>query len=208
MSRVSLLNLLLFPLSFFIFQPGVNALPGQTSEEVAAWMQANPTLQPESGETLLVKKSDTPAQRFTFQASTLEPGRIAPSLGPAGIIRTERFEMFDLVNGVNSARLQETLRIIYGLDIYQDFQQARVVYAYPNPATVDLARSRNAPLLESLQGELRVGSRFAYWLEVPQPREGNPIMGRMTILLKEDLAKVETELRRDRESPQRYLPYR
>lgn len=175
-----------------------NALPGQTTEEVAAWIQANPTLQPVSGETLLVRKSDSPAQRFLFQASTLEPGRISLSLGPVGIVRTERFEMFDLANGVTANRLQETLRIIYGFDIYQDFQQARVVYAYPDPATVNLARSQNAPLLEALQGELRLGSRYAYWLEVAQPREGIPIIGRMTILLREDLEKIEAELRRDR----------
>jgi hypothetical protein len=178
---------LLFPLS-------ANALPGQTTDEVAAWIQANPTLSPQSGETLLVRKSDTAAQRFVFQASTLPPGRATPPLR-TGIVRSERFEIFDLVNGVNADRLQETLRIIYGLGIYQDFQRARVVYAYPDETVVNLARSRNAPLLEALQGELRLGQRFAYWVEVAQPREGRPIIGRMTILLKEDLEKIQTELR-------------
>lgn len=178
---------LLFPLA-------ANALPGQTTDEVAAWIQANPNLNPESGETLLVRKSDTAAQRFVFQASTLPPGRATPPLR-TGIVRSERFEIFDLVNGVNADRLQETLRIIYGLGIYQDFQQARVVYAYPDETTLNLARSQNAPLLEALQGELRLGQRFAYWLEVAQPREGRPIIGRMTILMKEDLDKIQTELR-------------
>jgi hypothetical protein len=195
MPKISLFHALIFPLSFFVLQSSANALPGQTTEEVAAWIQANPTLSPQSGETLLVRKSDTPAQRFIFQATTLAPGRAAPPLRRSGIIRSERFELFDLVNGVTSDRLQETLRIIYGVDIYQDFQQARVVYAYPNPETVTQARNQNAPLLEALQGELRLGERFAYWIEVAQPREGKPISGRMTILLKEDLDKIASEIR-------------
>jgi hypothetical protein len=190
-------SVLVFPFLLCLFSPRANALPGQTTEEVAAWIRANPTLSPESGETLLVKKSDTPAQRFTFQATTLAPGRAAPILtNRGGIIRSERFELFDLVNGINAARLQETLRIIYGVDIYQDFEQARVVYEYPDAAEVDLARSRNAPLIEALQGQLRVGERFAYWIEVAQPRAGRSISGRMTVFLKEDVEKIEAELRK------------
>ncbi len=51
------------------------ALPGQTTKEVAAWMQANSTLRPSRGEKFLVTKSSTAAQRFTFEASLLPPGR-------------------------------------------------------------------------------------------------------------------------------------
>ncbi|HAZ49228.1 MAG TPA: hypothetical protein DCZ55_33455, partial [Cyanobacteria bacterium UBA11371] len=84
-----------------LFPFAAKALPGQTTDEVAAWIQANPTLSPQSGETLLVRKSDTAAQRFVFQASTLPPGRATPPLR-TGIVRSERFEIFDLVNGVNA----------------------------------------------------------------------------------------------------------
>ena len=193
MPKLQLLNFLIFNCWLF-FPLSANALPGQTTEEVAAWIQANPSLRPQSGETLLVRKSDTAAQRFVFQASTLAPGRATPPLR-TGIVRSERFEIFDLVNGVNVARVQETLRIIYGLGIYQDFQRARVVYAYPDETLVSLARNQNAPLLEALQGELRLGERFAYWIEIAQPREGRPISGRMTVLLKEDLDKIQAEIR-------------
>lgn len=180
-----------------------NALPGQTTQEVAAWIQANPNLQPTSGETLLVRKSDTAAQRFTFEASALAPGRatIVP-LGNSSVIRAERLELFDLINGITVNRLEESLRVIYGLDIYQDYQRARVVYAYPNPETVNLARSQNEPLLEALQGELRLGDRYAYWIEIAQPRQPDPITGKVTpiigrivVFLKEDLDKLESELR-------------
>ncbi|MFB2833131.1 hypothetical protein [Floridanema evergladense] len=171
-----------------------NALPGQTTAEVAAWIKGNPTLSPYSGQTLLVNRTDTPAQRFTFEASVLAPGLAVPSEEP-GIVRTERINLFDMINGVTFNRLQESLRSIYGLAIYQDFQQARVIYSYPNPAMVQEARTLTLPLQEALKGELRLGSRFAYWVEFPQPQNGKPIMGKITILLKSDLDKLEAQLR-------------
>lgn len=68
-----------------------NALPGQMVEEAIAWIQAHPTLQP-AGETLLVRKSDTPAHRFTFEASTHSPGRAM--LGNGNLIRLEQLSLF------------------------------------------------------------------------------------------------------------------
>ena len=168
------------------FGDRANALPGQTTAEVAAWIKGNPTLSPHSRQTLLVHRTDTPAQRFTFEASVLAPGLATP-LGDPGIVRTERINLFDMINGVNFNRLQESLRSIYGLEIYQDFQQARVIYSYPNPAMVQQARTLTLPLQEALKGELRLGSRFAYWVEFPQPQNGKPIMGKVTILLKSDV---------------------
>lgn len=171
-----------------------NALPGQTTAEVAAWIKGNPTLRPYSGQTLLVHRTDTPAQRFTFEASVLAPG-LATSLGEPGIVRTERINLFDMINGVTPNRLHESLRSIYGLEIYQDFQQARVIYSYPNLAMIQQARTLTLPLQEALKGEIRLGSRFAYWVEFPQPQDGKPIMGKITILLKSDVDKLEAQLR-------------
>ncbi|MFB2935965.1 hypothetical protein ACE1B6_11990 [Aerosakkonemataceae cyanobacterium BLCC-F154] len=177
-----------------LFSETANALPGQTTAEVAAWIKKNPTLSPYSGQTLLVHRTDTPAQRFTFEASVFAPGLATPSADP-GIVRTERINLFDMINGVNFNRLQESLRSIYGLEIYQDFKQARVIYSYPNPAMVQQARTLTLPLQEALKGEIRLGSRFAYWVEFPQPQDGKPIMGKVTILLKSDVDKLEAQLR-------------
>jgi hypothetical protein len=176
------------------FSDRANALPGQTTAEVAAWIRGNPTLRPYSGQSLLVHRTDTPAQRFTFEASVFAPGLAVP-LGDPGIVRSERINLFDMINGVTPNRLQESLRSIYGLEIYQDFQQARVIYSYPNPEMVQQARTLTLPLQEALKGELRLGSRFAYWVEFPQPQEGRPIMGKITILLRRDIDKLEAELR-------------
>lgn len=170
------------------------ALPGQTSDEVAAWIKANPTLRPSPGERFLVTKSSTAAQRFTFEATLLPPGRIkaAPN---AGIIRSERLSLFDVLNGITLNRLQESLRAIYGLDVSQDFDRARVLYAYPSEAIIQQAITANKPLLASLQGELRQGDRYAYWLEIAQTPEGYAYAGRLTVFLKNDISKLEAELK-------------
>jgi hypothetical protein len=194
-----LIKLVILPFSLIswcfletLYHP-VYALPGQSTEEVGTWIQANPTLRPASGEQLFIQKSDTAAQRFSFQASVLPPGKVEFTHDRSKI-RTERLAMYDAINGMTFERLQESLRIIYGLDIYEDYNHAQVVYKYPNQSAVNSARFAKTPIKEALQGELRVGDRYAYWIEVAQPREGKAFTGQMTVLLKTDLDKLEAEL--------------
>ncbi|MDJ0619677.1 MAG: hypothetical protein QNJ63_23550 [Calothrix sp. MO_192.B10] len=170
------------------------ALPGRTTEDVAAWIKSHPTLRPRVGEKFLVRKSDTAAQRFTFQASVLPPGKITFTRDRS-TIRSQRIAMYDAINGMSLERLQESLRVIYGLDIYQDFQQARVIYNYPNQSAINSARFAKTPIREALRGELRMGNRYAYWVEVAKPNQGKAFTGQMTVLLKQDVDKLESELR-------------
>lgn len=171
------------------------ALPGQLTEEVEAWIQAHPTLQPSSGERLMVRKSNSAAQRFSFQASVFPPGRLAPT-NNKGVIRTETLTFFDATNGVTRDRLEESLRVIYGLDIYQDFQQARTTYSYPGPFDVAQARNRRTALQAARKGEMRIGDRFAYLIEVVEPADGGKAYsGQIQVMLKDDADKVEAELR-------------
>jgi hypothetical protein len=172
----------------------VGALPGQTTDEAAAWIQANPTLRPRTGEKFLVTKSDSAAQRFTFEASLLPPGRLKSSPN-ARIIRSEKLTLFDVQNGVTQNRLQESLRAIYGLEIFQDFDRAQPIYTYPSEATIQQAIAQGNPLLAALQGELRRGKLYAYWLEVAQTPEGLAYSGQVTVFLRADLDKIEAELR-------------
>lgn len=172
----------------------VQALPGESTEEVTTWIQGHPTLRPRSGEKLFVSKSDTAAQRFTFQASVLPPGKVTFTKDRS-TIRTERLSMYDGVNGVTIERLQESLRVIYGLDIYQDYNRAQVVYSYPNQSAINQARLAKTPIREALKGELRLGDRYAYWIEIAKPREGKALTGQITVFLKSDLDKLEAELR-------------
>jgi hypothetical protein len=184
----------LFPLYFFLFTTAANALPGESTQTVTAWINAHPTLRPGIGDGLLVTKSDTAAQRFTFQATISPPGRVSFPRDRT-TIRTERISFYDQINGVTPDRLVESLRVIYGPGIYQDYDRARLVYAYPTPETIDLSRRQNLPLLAAQQGELRVGERYAYWMEVTETDSGKAFNGQLTIFLKEDLNKLETELR-------------
>lgn len=170
------------------------ALPGQTIEAAAAWIRENSALRPASGETLLVRKSDTPARRFSFEALTVSPGRAA-SLDSRGTIRTERITLFDQTNGVTPDRLAALLRSIYGEEIYQDFLQANLVYRYPTQSQQQAAANRDTPLLELLQGEVRQGDRYAYWMETAQNPNGQPYSGQIHVFLLEDLNKLEAELR-------------
>lgn len=200
MLNKSLLNFLILPVSLVPWlSMGIlgnfqaNALPGQSTEEVGTWIKAHPTLQPRSGEKLFVQKTDTAAQRFTFQASVLPPGRVEFSKD-RGTIRSERISMYDAINGMSFARLQESLRVIYGLEIYQDYDRAQIVYEYPNQKVVNSARLAKTPIREALKGELRVGDRYVYWVEIAQPKTGKAFTGQMTVFLKTDLDKLENEL--------------
>lgn len=170
------------------------ALPGQSVAEVSAWIQAHPTLQPASGETLLVRKSETAAQRFSFEASLLAPGRAAPSGNP-GTISREQITIFDVINGVSRDRLEESLRAIYGPDLYQDYAAATVVYEYPTAENLIQAQNQGAPLLEAIQGEIRRGDRYAYWVETAQSRTGVAYTGQITVFRLDDIEKLEIEMR-------------
>ncbi len=172
-----------------------HALPGQTVAEVMTWMQSSSTIRPKSGEKLIVRKSDSAAQRFIFEASMFAPGALLGSSSSAGRIRSETFQLFDMQNGVSKARLEESLRAIYGLDITQDFDRAQTIYTYPTAATVQAAINQRKPILRSLQGEIRRGARFAYWVEVATTTTGTAYAGRITIFQHQDIDKLEAEIR-------------
>ena len=186
--------LFIFPLTFLLFSSNAKALPGQSEAEVAAWIQSNSTLSPDIGERLIIRKRSTAAQRFDFIAETLPPGKII-DVNNLGIIRTERIELFDAINGVDRERLEKSLQKIYGLDIYQDFRRSQVIYSYPSDATVKLSITQKKPNLAARHGEVRSGNRYAYWIEVAQPQTGKSVNGKIMILLKEDIDRLETYLR-------------
>lgn len=184
----------IFSLGLVLLSDRANALPGQSADEARLWIQTNETLRPNPGEKLLIRRSDTPAQRFTFQASPLQAGRAIPA-PTGGVIRTEELSIFDMINGVTPDRLEESLRAIYGPLVYQDYAQARVVYAYPTERSLNAAVNHKTPVLAALQGELREGNQYAYWLEIARRDDGFAYTGRLTVFLRNDLPKLETELR-------------
>lgn len=171
----------------------VQALPGQPVTEVAAWIQSHPTLQPAPGEVLLVRRTDSPSRRFTFEASITAPGR-ATAGDRKDIIRSESMSLFDTVNGVSQARMEESLAVVYGEDVYQDYRQASVVLRYPTAEMLSQAENLDRPLLRYAEGELRQGQQYAYWVETVQTPDGKPQNGQITVLLLEDLPKLQSEI--------------
>ena len=174
--------------------PVAQALPGQSVRDAQAWIQAHPTLKPLPGETLVVRKADTAAQRFSFKSSIFPPFPVSTPQG-SRVIRHESIELFDMINGVSAVRLEESLRVVYGLDVFQDYDRGAVLYRYPAPQTLDRLRSQVTSIQQARQGQLRLGDRFGYWMEIVQTPEGRPYNGQMVVFLKEDLAGVEAQLR-------------
>lgn len=168
------------------------ALPGQTVDEAVTWIQRHPTLQPSDGERLRVRKSDTPAHRFMFEALLYSPG--GTDSDDRNLIRMEQLSFFDRTTGVSPSRLQHALQVIYGPDVYQDYQQASVVYQYPD--LVETEPESDAPLRELLQGEVRQGERYGYWLETVPTAEGIAYNGQISVFLVEDVEGVVSALQR------------
>lgn len=164
------------------------ALPGQSVPAAEAWIQGNPTLRPTAEERLVVNRVDTPAQRFSFQASVFPVSGVATT-GTSSLIRTESFSLFDLINAVHQVRLEESLRAIYGAEIYTDYRRAQTLHSYPAEASLP---SETALLL---QGEVRQGERYAYWLELASDQSGNVYSGKMIVFLPEDLPGLLERLR-------------
>ena len=170
------------------------AIPGQTTDEAAVWMQSNSTVRPSANETFLVRRVNTAAQQLTFNASVLPPGKLIRLIPGGRIIRSETLSLFDMRNGVTLNRLRESVRSIYGLDIAQDFAQSTIVKTYPAEARVQEAVATQNAQLVMQQGELRQGERFAYWLEVAQTDQGRAYSGQLTVFLLDDLEKLRSEL--------------
>jgi hypothetical protein len=171
-----------------------HALPGQARQEVTAWINANPALRPSLGDGLSVRRFNTAAQRFSFEASVLPVSSLI-NVNDTSIIRKEQIAFYDVVNGISPDRLEESLRTIYGADIYQDYLQARVVYQYPSREQTELARRQGLPLLAARRGDLRLGDRFGYWLETTRGQGEQGANGQLTVFLREDLNQMESELR-------------
>ena len=170
-------------------QPGW-ALPGQTVNLTETWIRNNPTLKPGPSERLTINRLVAPGQRFTFQASVFPVSGVVPSPDRRQI-RSERFSLVDHANPIDSDRLDESLRAIYGQEIFNDYRQAEVLLRYPErgrqPAPTD-----NPNLF--LRGEVREGERFAYWQEITYDRAGTAYLGRMVVFLKADLPALQAQL--------------
>jgi hypothetical protein len=155
-----------------------------------SWIRNNPTLKPGPNERLTINRVASPGQRFTFQASVFPVSGVSPGENRRQI-RTERFSIVDYANPITIDRLDESLREIYGQEIFNDYRQATVLLRYPargaRPAVGD-----NPNLVR--RGEVREGDRFAYWQEIAYDRAGTAYLGRMAVFLIDDLPALQAQL--------------
>lgn len=166
------------------------AIPGQTADRAATWIRNNPTLNPASNESLTINRAAAPGQRFTFQSSVFPISGVSPAENRRQI-RTERFVLVDYANPITVDRLEESLREIYGQEIFNDYRQATVLIIYPaRGAKPDSDENLNLVL----RGEVRQGDRFAYWKEIAYDPAGTAYLGRMAVFLIEDLPLLQAQL--------------
>ncbi|MBT9315001.1 hypothetical protein [Leptothoe spongobia] len=169
-------------------------LPGHSVNEVKTWMQGHPTLRANTREGLRVHRADVPSRRFTFQASVFPVGGFQQSgsndvWSPSsrrsdfGTVRREEFILVDYDEPVTVERLEASLRTLYGPDAYADYRRAQAVYDYVAAAG-------------TIQGELRLGSLYAYWIELTPNTSGVSTTGKMNVLLPEDIEHLQSYLQR------------
>lgn len=166
------------------------AIPGLSVNEVKTWMQGHPTLRADSREGLRVHRADVPSRRFTFQASVFPIGGFqaagdTPVLTPRqrhfNIVRREEFILVDYDQPVSATRLEDSLRTLYGPDTYADYRRAETVYEYTT---------------ETSSGEVRLGDLYAYWVELIPDTNGVISIGKLNVLLTEDVNRLQSHLQR------------
>ena len=172
-----------------LWAPSAQALPGESVETVAAWIAAHPTLRPGPNEVLVVNRAETPARRFTFRATIFPVTGLVPGIQLQRIIRTEQITLVDTVEGTSAKRLEESLRAIYDANLYSDYQLATVVYSYPNSFS---PFPTNDAILR--QGELRVGDRYGYWLELTANQSGFVYSGTLAVIDQADMPRLQARL--------------
>ncbi|ESA36292.1 hypothetical protein N836_08085 [Leptolyngbya sp. Heron Island J] len=167
-------------------------LPGYSVNEVKTWIQGHPTLRADSREGLRVHRADIPSRRFTFQASVFPIGGFQRA-GNNGIwssnsrqrsfniVRREEFTLVDYDQPVTVSRLEDSLRNLYGPDIYADYRRAQAIYSYFSESS-------------TIEGEVRLGNLYAYWVEITPDANGVSTTGKLNVLLAEDVDRLESYL--------------
>lgn len=176
---------------WFAGNPGYG-LPGHSVNEVKTWMQGHPTLRADSREGLRVHRADVPSRRFTFQASVFPVGGFqqagentvwssANNQPNFSTIRREEFTLVDYDEPVTITRLENSLRIIYGPDTYADYRRAQSLYSYTAETS-------------AIQGEVRLGNLYAYWIELTPDANGVATTGKLNVILPDDVNRLQNYL--------------
>ncbi len=179
-------------LSVCILAPRTEAIPGQSADQAATWIQENAALGAAPGETLLINRTQPDGTRFSFQASVAPPGRIINPLDRE-TIRSERMTFFK-PEGLTPQDLEEAIKAIYGPEIAADLEQAAEVLRYPAPQVVSAPATDENFLERAIQGVVKQGELLVYWMELTQNRDGTVQQGQVVVFEEEWLPKIKEEL--------------
>ncbi|NJK63728.1 MAG: hypothetical protein HC921_14505 [Synechococcaceae cyanobacterium SM2_3_1] len=171
--------------------PG-EAIPGQSADQTAAWIQENAALGAEPGETLLINRTQPDGTRFSFQASVAPPGRIINPLDRE-TIRSERMTFFK-PEGLTPQDLEAAIKAIYGPEIAADLEQAEEILRYPTPQMLSAPATDENFLERAIQGVVKQGDLLVYWMELTQNRDGTVQQGQAVVFEEEWLPKITEEL--------------
>ncbi len=172
------------------------ALPGQTVEEAEAWMQAHPTLRALPAERLSIRRSATPASRYTFHGSVFSPGGgsgesllVRRRSGEQVMVRSEKLTLVDVVRGVDIPYLEDSLRTIYGAEVFADYRRAQSVMVYSPGRAEDRGTER------AMRSHLLAGDLYGYLIEVMPDSDGTLHTGAVTVMLKENIPAIQESVR-------------
>ena len=184
-----------------------SALPGQSVDEAEAWMQAHPTLRADPGERLSIRRNNTPSRRYTFHGSVFGPsggnGQGLLRQRAAGVpivVRSEKFTLVDVISGVSLEQLEDSLRTLYGAEVYADYRRAQSVLVYSPGRSEDRGTDR------ALRSQLMEGDLYAYLIELLPNEDGTIQTGAVSVMLKEDVPAFR-EAVRSREIERREFEY-
>lgn len=184
------------PFSALLFAQSASALPGQSVQEAEAWMQAHPTLRADPRERLSIRRNDTPARRYTFHGSIYGPGSgaggsimLRERAGELIMVRSEKFTLVDSISGVSIERLEDSLRNLYGAEVFADYRRAQSVLVY-SPGRLEDRGTERAIRAQVFEGDL-----YAYILEIIPNPNGSVHTGTVSVMLKEDVPALRTAVR-------------
>ena len=100
------------------------------------------------------------------------------------LVRSEKFTLVDLISGVNVAKLEDALRMLYGAKVYADYRRAEAVLVY-SPGRAEDRGTARASRAQLMEGEL-----FAYIVEVIPDVDGTIHTGTLTVMMKEDISPL------------------
>lgn len=178
------------------FAQQAHALPGHSIEEAESWMQAHPTLRALPSERLSIRRSNTPSNRYTFHGSAFGPsGGSGESLlvrqhsGETVVVRSEKFMLVDIVRGVDIPQLEDSLRTIYGAEVFADYRRAETVMVYSPGRAEDRGTER------ALRSHLLQGDLYAYLIELLPDTNGTVNTGAVTVMLRDEVAALQAGVR-------------